>query len=279
MSPRPVPYWIWYEFWRNRDQLMYENYYKILKEIVISNPSEDLGELTKGTVQRFFSSLIPPTIRKSYISRMVNRIADRFNDVDNENIGKIIKLINKYTHSKKRNIADDYTGFINEVMKDNEIDMNVIIDKIIEMDKKNIKRGESNRLINVVETANREDLSKEGVHRSSGIDLKKENEAESTNRDHERIRELINKEGEELEIKSIGYDFRNILSFDKFEEAYIRFNLKHFGTEDYSLYKGQLVKGKVYRVSRSTVDVDIHAYALATLTLDRFYNTPSEVPL
>ncbi|UKJ89802.2 hypothetical protein MACJ_003056 [Theileria orientalis] len=279
MSPRPVPYWIWYEFWRNRDQLMYENYYKILKEIVISNPSEDLGELTKGTVQRFFSSFIPPNMRKSYISRMVNRIAERFNDAGNENIGKIIKVINKYTHSKKKNIADDYTGFINDVVKDNEIDMNVIIDKIVEMDKSNMKRGEGNQLINVLETANRENLYEERVHGPSERNLENENDLDSRNTDHERIRELIDKEGEELEIKSIGYDFRNILSFDKFEEAYKRFNLKHFGTEDYSLYKGQLVRGKVYRVSRSTVEVDIHAYALATLTLDRFYNTPSEVPL
>nr|PVC50061.1 hypothetical protein MACL_00002558 [Theileria orientalis] len=279
ISPRPVPYWIWYEFWRNRDQLMYENYYKILKEIVISNPAEDLGKLTKGTVQRFFTSFIPPKMRKSHISRMVNKIAERLNDVDNENVGKIINLINKYTHSGKKNTADDYTWFVNEVVKDNEIDMNVIIDKIVEMDRSNVKRGETNQLIKLVETANKESVDEQGVNGVPERRREGENESESAYGEHERIRELIDKEGEELEIKPIGHDFKNILSFDKFEEAYKRFNLKHFGTEDYKLYKGQLVKGKVYRVERSTVEVDIHAYALAKLTLDRFYNTPSEVPL
>ncbi|KAK2196548.1 bifunctional Nucleic acid-binding [Babesia duncani] len=79
--------------------------------------------------------------------------------------------------------------------------------------------------------------------------------------------------------KPLGYYFKDVLSFKKFKQEYRKFNIEHFGSPDYQLYTGQLVKGKIYRVDSTKMLVDIHAPILAAVYLRDVYETPNDVPL
>ncbi|GIX60989.1 RNA-binding protein, putative [Babesia caballi] len=78
--------------------------------------------------------------------------------------------------------------------------------------------------------------------------------------------------------KPLGYYFRNVVSFDKFEEEFEKFNLESFGTKEYGVRVGQLVKGTVEDVKPKRLLVDIHTSKLAVMRLSDFFSTPKEVP-
>ncbi|CDR96822.1 hypothetical protein, conserved [Babesia bigemina] len=78
--------------------------------------------------------------------------------------------------------------------------------------------------------------------------------------------------------KPLGYYFRDVLSFDKFEEEYEKFNMECFGTKDYGVSVGQLVKGTVEDVKPKRLLVDIHTSKLAVMRLVDHFNSPQEVP-
>ncbi|AFZ81319.1 hypothetical protein BEWA_007280 [Theileria equi strain WA] len=79
--------------------------------------------------------------------------------------------------------------------------------------------------------------------------------------------------------KPLGYYFKDVISFSKFEDAYKKFNMDNLGTQDYKIYIGQIVKGTVYSVTRDKVVVDIHAFTLATMHLRNYYDSPYDVPM
>ncbi|KAK1932718.1 hypothetical protein X943_000480 [Babesia divergens] len=78
--------------------------------------------------------------------------------------------------------------------------------------------------------------------------------------------------------KPLGYYFKDVLSYSKFEEAYKKFNMESFGTEEYGVRVGQLVKGRIEVVKPKHMLVDIHTAKLATMLLSDYFERSKDVP-
>eukprot|EP00371_Babesia_bovis_P003166 XP_001611813.1 hypothetical protein [Babesia bovis T2Bo] len=76
----------------------------------------------------------------------------------------------------------------------------------------------------------------------------------------------------------LGYYFRDMISFDKFEKAFEDFNMECFGRKGCGVRVGQLVKGVIEDVRPKRLLVDIHTSKLAVMYLSDFFRSPREVP-
>ncbi|XP_953233.1 uncharacterized protein TA11015 [Theileria annulata] len=260
-SLKKMPYWIWVQYWYNREDFINENLYEILKEIVITDPKADLGKITSGLFEytnplkkiNTFNILSKFTINN--INKYFNYVISKFDKISPK-VNEIQHIINSYSQEKIEPIGDFSTDVIN---------MNDIIDKLVKDHKRNLKlHNQTNGSWSKGSSCVNGSVSDTNSYRDTDVD---------TDTDMENI---LN---EKLDKNLLGYEFRNILSFKKFEEEYRKHNMKHFGRPDYCIKKGQLIKGKVYKIFKDKVIVDIHANILAQLSLINFFHSPKEVPV
>ncbi|SJK86515.1 RNA-binding protein, putative [Babesia microti strain RI] len=73
--------------------------------------------------------------------------------------------------------------------------------------------------------------------------------------------------------------FKDCLSQQKFDEELKKFNLEHFGSEEYKIYLGQIVKGTISMVETQTAYVDISAHLTAKLPIQEVFDDPKTIPL
>ncbi|ORM40003.1 uncharacterized protein BXIN_1244 [Babesia sp. Xinjiang] len=195
-----TPYWLWEECWKNRDSLVPDTMLEILRGIRAVDPTTDITDLTKGTIESMKSPKLHGT----------------------------------------------------------KFDTRIYLD--------NLAADRTLRLGEYIDACKQEDRKAETDVANNG----------SSGEEH--------KEGYDEKIDGLplplplGYYFRDVLSLDKFEEAFESFNEESFGTKEYCVNVGQLVKGTVEDVKPRRLLVDIHSGKFAVMYLNDHYSTPDDVP-
>lgn len=244
LSLPPMPYWIWHEFWHRRESLLEDTLAEILQEIRQADPSINLSEIIRGTREQ---------LTRPIIDGKRGDVRNIFQSLRQPDLAAVNNLVSGEPHPT---LAEDHEGSI-------------------------IGRGQTVKYTSFDPTS----FGPTGVKHTSfgptsfGPTGVRSITAGSMS-EHAKQSTLLGKSGSDPPKfpYPLGYYFKDVLSHDKFVQAYHDFNMHHFGTPDFDLYNGQLVEGTVYYVRQDRVIVDIKAPILATMLLRNYYKTPQEVP-